>query len=114
MGERFDLSNEFFTSLVKTRYNFDWMAKDIVEGVVNIQRYRNTIIWAGVHNIHQLDLQEIEADLRGLINVIVPRNRKALIDVSTLIPKPRENHLAVDRFGRYNEAVIVLLLQYLE
>lgn len=105
MGECIRAEDEYFTAVVKTRYNFDWMAQDVVDGVVNVQRYKNIILWAGAHNIHQMDLNQVEADLRGLINVIVPRNRKAFINVSTLIPKPRENHLTVDKFHQFNDSI---------
>lgn len=104
MGECLGLE-EVFTTVVKPAYNFEWIAKDVVDGIVNINRYKNIIIWAGAHAIHDIDLENVELDLRGLVNVIVPRNRKATINVSTLIPKPRENHLTAPKFQRYNEII---------
>lgn len=91
--------------VVKPAYNFEWMAKDIVDGVVNVQRYENIVIWAGAHSIHQTDLDQVEADLKGLVNVIFPRNRRTTVYVSTLIPKPRQNHLTAPKFQRYNSSL---------
>lgn len=111
MGECFELDDQF-TLVVKPAYQYEWIARDVVDGVVNINRHRNIIIWAGAHSIHQVELDKVEADLRGLINVIVPRNRKATIYISTLVPKPRENHLTAPRFQRFNEAVQKVALEF--
>lgn len=105
MGGCISQSDQYITPVVKSSYNYDWMATDVVEDVVNLQRYKNILIWAGSHAIHQLDLDNVHADLKGLINVIQPRNSKAFIYVSTLIPKPRENHLTAPRFARYNNTI---------
>lgn len=112
MGGCFLQTDQYFRPVVKPAYGYEWMAKDIVEEVVNIQRYKNIVFWAGAHAIHQIELDQVEADLRGLINVVVPRNRKALIYVSTLIPKPRENHLTAPRFRRYNDAIQKVVLDF--
>lgn len=105
MGECFRTDDDFFTPVVKSAYNFEWMAKDIVDGVININRYKNVVIWAGAHSIHRIDFDQVEADLRGLVNVLAPRNRKAIIYISTLIPKPRENHITAPKFYRFNQAL---------
>lgn len=112
MGGCFLQTDQFFVPVVKAAYNYDWMAKDIVDDVVGVQRYKNVIIWAGAHAIHHMDLEQVESDLRGLINVLVPRNRKAIIYVSTLIPKPRENHLTSPMFQRYNQSIQKVVLDF--
>lgn len=112
MGSCIRQDDDVIAPVVKTRYNYDWMANDVVEGVVSVQRYKNIIIWAGAHVIHDMDINEVEADLKGLVNVIVPRNRKAMINVSTLIPKPRENHLTQDKFAWYNSVIKNVVLDF--
>lgn len=105
MGTCFTPLDHYFTPVVKDSYNFDSMATDVVEEVVIIKRYKNIVVWAGAHAIHRIDLEQVEADLKGLLNVVMPRNRKATVYVSNLIPKPRENHLTAPRFARYNEII---------
>lgn len=112
MGGCLMQTDQYFVPVVKAAYTFDWMAKDVVDGVVDVQRYKNIVIWAGSHAIHHIELNEVEMDLRGLINVMVPRNRKARVFVSTLIPKPRENHLTAPRFHRYNQAIQNVVLEF--
>lgn len=112
VGSCFLPDDEMIAPIVKMAYNYEWMAKDIVEGVVNIQRYKNIVIWAGAHSIHHIDLAQVERDLKGLINVITPRNKKAVVSISTLIPKPRENHLTAPKFQRYNDAIKNVVLEF--
>lgn len=112
MGEFLSVTDQYFTPVVKASYNYEWMAQDVVDDVINVQRYKNILIWAGAHAIHQLDMEQIELDLKGLINVIVPRNRKAIIYISTLIPKPRENHLTTPKFRNYNSTIKRVVLEY--
>lgn len=105
MGDCFLQTDTHIAPVIRAAYNFEWIAKDVVDGLINVQRYKNIIIWAGIHGLHKLDLSQVARDLKGLVNVIRPRNPKAMISVSTLIPKPRENHIVEPLIKEYNKAV---------
>lgn len=112
MGECFLQTDRVFAPMIKQAYVYEWIAKDLVEGALDLQRYKNIIIWAGAHAIHQTSLPQVELDLKGLINVILPRNPKAAIFVSTLIPKPRENHYTGPLFQAYNDIVTKVVTHF--
>lgn len=105
MGDCFLHTDEVFAPTIRSSYTYEWIARDVVEGVVDLQRYSNIIIWAGAHAIHKLEMDQISMDLRGLVNVILPRNPKANVYISTLIPKPRENHITSPLFQQYNKVI---------
>lgn len=90
--------------VVKQDYTFNTIAADIVNDVINV-RYDNIIIWAGAHSIHQVELDTVPDHLKALVNIIRARNAKANIMVSSLIPKPRENHRTQPLFIQYNRMI---------
>lgn len=101
MGDIFDASDPMFRLMIKVAYTPRRVTDDIEDDLVDLQ-YENVILWFGAHALFRINFDTLADDVRSLINAIRLRNKGTLIAVSTLIPKPRENHIAQDPIARYN------------
>lgn len=101
MGEVFDQGDSLIMPVVKAAYTAERVVQDVTSDLVNLQ-YDNIIIWLGSHTIHRTDFTRVVDDFKTLVNVIRARNNNAVIAISTLIPKPRENHQTEQPFANYN------------
>lgn len=104
MGRCIENTDKDIAPIIRDDYSFDTIAADIVNDVINV-RYNNIIIWAGAHNIHHMDMSMVLDHLKALVNIIRARNVKANICISSLIPKPRENHLTQPLFIQFNRII---------
>lgn len=104
MGEVFQESDPLIEVVTKAAYTADRVIQDVIDCQVNIQ-YDNIILWIGAHTIHYVPFDTVADTYRSMINIIRSRNSAAIIAVSTIIPKPRENHLAADKIARLNNVL---------
>lgn len=104
MGRCLPESDAVFLPVLRDDYQFSSIARDIVAGNLDIQ-YRYIIIWAGAHAIHHVKLSDVPADLKSLVNVIRNRNPTVRLFISSLLPKPRENHLTEQLMISFNRGI---------
>lgn len=104
MAQCIPSSDSVFMPVTRTSYTYAQMTDDINQGLVDID-YKQIVVWAGAHAIHHVKLAEIPAQLKLLINTIWLKNALAHIFVSSLLPKPRENHIAGDLIVAYNRGI---------
>lgn len=97
-------SDAIFKMVVRDDYQFSTIAQDIVAGVIDIQ-YKFIIVWAGAHAIHRIDLTDVPAQLKSLVNIIRNRNPTVRIFISALLPKPREYHITETMMIAFNRGI---------
>lgn len=104
MAQCIPSTDSTFMPVTKDGYQYQQITDDINKGLIEVQ-YKFIIIWAGAHSIHQVKLSEVPAQLKALINAIRSRNSTAQVFISSLLPKPRENHIAEDAIIAYNRGI---------
>lgn len=104
MAQCIPCSDAVFMPVTKDGYRFEQIAEDIALDLIDVQ-YKIIIVWAGAHAIHNIKLAEVPAHLKKLVNAIRIKNALAQIYVSSLIPKPRQNHLVEDLIVAYNRGI---------
>lgn len=104
MAQCIPSTDSTFMPVTKDGYQYQHIVDDITKGLIEVQ-YKHIVIWAGAHSIHHVKLADVPAQLKSLINVIRIRNAAAHIFVSSLLPKPRENHLVGDAIIAYNRGI---------
>lgn len=97
-------SDAVILPVVRDDYQFGLIAQDIVSGAVDIQ-YKYVVVWAGAHAIHRVQLCDVPAQLKSLVNVICNRNPTAKVFISALLPKPRENHITEQLMITFNRGI---------
>lgn len=111
MGAAFDQSDPIFMPVVRSAYTMDRLCDDVKQGLVDL-RYDTMVIWIGSHTIHRAELSTLAQQCKDLVAEIKKRNYDILIAFSTLIPKPRENHLAAEPLARYNATLSSVVQQF--
>lgn len=111
MGEAFDREDVEMTVIARSAYTAARAAQDVLEGRINLQ-YENIILWMGAHAIFHVTFSALENDYRKLVDAIRVKNPGALVAVSTLIPKPRDNHHTQQLFQTYNDRLANVVRSY--
>lgn len=104
MARCFPFSDATFHPVIRDDYQFDSIAQQVVDSTIDIH-YKFIIVWTGAHAIHQVKLNEVPAQLKSLVNVIHNRNPTVKLFISSLLPKPRENHLVEHLIVAYNRGI---------
>lgn len=104
MAQCIPITDSVFMPVTKDSYQFEHILRDINNDLIDVQ-YKHIVVWAGAHAIHSVKLAEVPAHLKALANAIWSRNSSAHVFVSSLLPKPRENHIAGDLIVAYNRGI---------
>lgn len=104
MGRCIPPTDATILPVINNHYQFSAITEHVVRGNIDIQ-YKYIIIWAGAQANHQVNMNEVPADLKKLVNVIRNRNPTVKLFVSALLPKPRENHLTQHLMIAFNQGI---------
>lgn len=104
MGRCIPTTDATILPVINNHAQFNTIVDDVVQGRVDVQ-YKNIIVWAGAQAIHQINMNDVPADLKRLVNVIRNRNPSVKLYVSALLPKPRENHLTETLMIAFNRGI---------
>lgn len=104
MAQCIPCSDAVFMPVTKDGYRYEQIAEDIDLDLIDVH-YKIIIVWAGAHAIHNIKLAEVLARLKTLISTIRLKNALAHIYVSSLLPKPRQNHVVEDLIIAYNRGI---------